>query len=40
MKLKLFFAALIIALPTVSVRAESAGKLRPNIVFILADDLG
>ena len=40
MKLKLFFAALIIALPTVSVRAESAGKRRPNIVFILADDLG
>ena len=40
MKLKLFFAALFIALPAALVQAEDAAKRRPNIVFILADDLG
>ena len=40
MKLKLFIAALFIALPAALVQAEDATKRRPNIVFILADDLG
>ena len=40
MKLKLFFAALLISLPPALVQAETATKRRPNIVFILADDLG
>jgi len=40
MKLKLFYAALLIAMPAALVQAEDAAKRRPNIVFILADDLG
>ena len=42
MKLKLFFVALIIALPAFcsDARGEATAKRRPNIVFILADDLG
>ena len=42
MKLKLFFVALAISLPVfcLKARGEATAKRRPNIVFILADDLG